>query len=118
MDVFEVIFRRPIIDLVLKEEYYRMIESGEKKEEYRDLKPYWWSRLFTSPYHKMQSNLNNLEVGFYDLKSQWARLRLGYSNDEMMIWKLGHSGVGYAKPEWAMPGMGKVIKLALHERHW
>ncbi len=29
----------------LKEKWYRMIESGEKKEEYREIKPYWIKRL-------------------------------------------------------------------------
>ena len=31
--------------LPLKKEWYEMIESGEKKEEYRNLSPYWITRL-------------------------------------------------------------------------
>ena len=34
-----------ILDLPLKKEWYNMIESGEKKEEYREIKPYWIKRL-------------------------------------------------------------------------
>ena len=34
-----------ILDLVLKGQWYDMIESGEKPEEYRDKKPYWIKRL-------------------------------------------------------------------------
>lgn len=31
--------------LPLKKEWYNMIESGEKKEEYREINNYWKSRL-------------------------------------------------------------------------
>jgi len=31
--------------LPLKEKWYRMIESGEKREEYREITPYWCQRL-------------------------------------------------------------------------
>ena len=33
------------LHLVLKRKWWDMIESGEKKEEYRDVKPYWEKRL-------------------------------------------------------------------------
>ncbi len=29
------------LDLVLREKWYRMIESGVKTEEYREIKPFW-----------------------------------------------------------------------------
>lgn len=34
-----------ILDLVLKGKWYDMIASGEKREEYREIKPYWEKRL-------------------------------------------------------------------------
>jgi hypothetical protein len=34
-----------ILPLVLKGKWYDMIASGEKKEEYRDAKPYWAKRI-------------------------------------------------------------------------
>lgn len=39
-----------ILDLPLKAKWYNMIESGEKKEEYRELKPYWQKRLMECYY--------------------------------------------------------------------
>lgn len=33
------------LDLVLKKKWYDMIESGEKTEEYREIKPYWIVRM-------------------------------------------------------------------------
>lgn len=35
-----------ILNLPLKARWYDMIESGEKKEEYREIKPYWYQRLY------------------------------------------------------------------------
>ena len=34
-----------VLTLVLKGEWYDMIASGEKREEYRDDKPYWNTRI-------------------------------------------------------------------------
>ena len=37
-----------ILHLPLKSEWYNLIESGIKKEEYREIKPYWIKRLCTT----------------------------------------------------------------------
>lgn len=34
-----------ILHLTLKKKWFDMIASGEKREEYRELKPYWHKRL-------------------------------------------------------------------------
>lgn len=36
-----------ILHLPLKSEWYNLIESGTKTEEYREIKPYWIKRLCT-----------------------------------------------------------------------
>jgi hypothetical protein len=36
---------RKVLVLPLKEKWYRMIESGIKTEEYRELTPYWCNRI-------------------------------------------------------------------------
>jgi hypothetical protein len=46
------------LNLTLKRKWFDMILSGEKKEEYREIKPYWASRLL---------DLNEeLEYGVFD----------------------------------------------------
>lgn len=41
-----------ILHLTLKKKWFDMIASGEKKEEYREIKPHWASRLLDfSGYH-------------------------------------------------------------------
>lgn len=37
------------LDLVLKVKWYEMIASGVKREEYREIKPYWVRRLLVLP---------------------------------------------------------------------
>lgn len=58
-----------ILHLVLKGKWYRMIESGEKPEEYRDITEYWQTRL--EPVRKA------LAAG----ETPIARLYLGYQPD-------------------------------------
>lgn len=40
-----------ILPLVLKGKWYDMIASGEKKEEYRDVKPFWKKRIENILHH-------------------------------------------------------------------
>jgi hypothetical protein len=39
-----------ILHLTLKKKWWDMIASGEKKEEYREIKEYWWKRLTKGQY--------------------------------------------------------------------
>jgi hypothetical protein len=38
------------LQLTLKKKWFDMIASGEKKEEYREIKPYWAKRLFNKKF--------------------------------------------------------------------
>lgn len=60
----------------LKKEWYEKIKNGEKTVEYREVKPYWKSRLYN-------------ELGFFPeqtqvIKSIPCKLRLGYTNKYMI----------------------------------
>lgn len=64
-----------ILPLVLKGKWYDMIESGEKKEEYRDKTDYWRTRILNW--------LNNRKV-------KVVEFRLGYAkNAKRMAFKMG-----------------------------
>ena len=59
----------------LKKEWYEKIKSGEKTVEYREVKPYWTSRLYN-------------EIGFFPEQTQIikpipCKLRLCYTNRYM-----------------------------------
>ena len=103
------------LDLVLKEKWYRMIESGKKTEEYREIKPYWVSRLggcfrWCSQtlndyglYHNRCNtcsnikNLNEIVSNGYDA----VTFHLGYSKDRpSMTFALDKIMINKGKPEW------------------
>jgi len=73
------------LDLVLKEEWYRMIESGEKTEEYREIKPFWEKRM------------QNCRDRRYDK----VTFHLGYAkNRPSMTFALDKIMINKGKPEW------------------
>ena len=39
------------LDLVLKGKWFDMIKEGIKREEYREIKPYWTKRLFSKNFN-------------------------------------------------------------------
>lgn len=58
-----------ILYLTLKTEWYNLIESGIKTEEYREIKPYWIKRLCT------KETLSNLNLdSFYNDKNALSTL--------------------------------------------
>lgn len=114
----------------LKKKWFDMILSGEKKEEYREIKPHWISRLLPKDYLKYSPAKNitpeflltdyNGAAAFYSLKQDFESIvfRNGYSSDarEMTV-ELLALDIDTGKEEWgAVPGkqyfthrLGKVI---------
>lgn len=45
-----------ILHLSLKKQWYDLINSGEKKEEYREMTPYWIKRITNIEYHLFEVN--------------------------------------------------------------
>ena len=48
---------KKVLTLTVSKEWFDMIASGEKTEEYREIKPYWVTRLF-------QNNSNIVDVRY------------------------------------------------------
>lgn len=44
------ISNKRVLHLTLKKKWFDMIKSGEKREEYREMKPYWNRRLLNRGY--------------------------------------------------------------------
>jgi len=68
-----------ILHLTLKKKWFDMILSGEKKEEYRELKPYWLTRLYFND-NTEAYDLNMTDEVIYELKN------LPYTNAELYFW--------------------------------
>lgn len=84
-----------ILNLTLKKQWFDMIASGEKREEYREIKPYWNKRLLNKKYDAIS-------------------FRNGYSKDAptILIELLNiQYGIGYT--DWGAPATAEVYILEL-----
>lgn len=108
------------LDLVLKVRWYEMIESGEKREEYRKIGVYWAKRLFVSPDAiKCADGVLMREYGDFTIepgaafrKFAFVRFHRAYTSTTMTFAVDGIE-IGEGNPEWgAIPGVKYfVIKL-------
>lgn len=109
--------QRKTLKLVLKGKWFDLIASGEKKEEYRDITPFYTSRLVDKQATE-EHNANNhfKSVVYKDFDS--VEFYLGYASNRptMLVECLGISK-SYGKDKWgAGPGvvyynikLGKII---------
>ena len=92
-----------ILNLTLKKEWFDMIASGEKTEEYREIKPYWKNRL----------ELNDKD-GFIFRQFNQVLFTNGYGNNRpSMLFRVDGICVSCGKGKWgATPSqLYYVIKL-------
>lgn len=71
----------------LKKEWYEKIESGEKTIEYREIKPYWKTRLFRAmlPF-SVRTYWKNGIYTQEPVKPCPCILRLGYTERQLKAW--------------------------------
>ena len=85
-----------ILHLTLKKKWFDMIASGDKREEYREMKPYWNKRLSKR----------------YDV----VKFRNGYKKDSpWVIVELDGVGTSLGIIEWGAPPDKMVYILRLGE---
>ena len=86
-----------ILHLTLKKKWFDMIASGVKREEYREIKPYWNLRLLSKKYDAIQ-------------------FRNGYSKDvPTLLIELKEILSGLGIIEWGAPSGQAVYILKLGE---
>lgn len=92
-----------ILRLTLKKKWFDMIVSGQKKEEYREIKPYWERRLFHPLYPQV------LQFREYDV----VEFRNGYKKDaEKILVFCKEITAGIGNPTWGAPNTTVfIIKL-------
>jgi hypothetical protein len=116
-----------ILHLTLKIRWFDMIQSGEKKEEYRELKDFWGVRLcekIVVPWGGYLSKWTQLKTGDRECltddfipnfaKFDVVKFTHGYAKDAPTVTlEFKETSIGYGKPEWgAEPGKEYfVIKL-------
>lgn len=96
------------LHLNLKKKWFDMIASGEKLEEYLEIKPYWKNRL----YHPLYPEI--LQFREYDA----VEIRNGYSSNvpKIMV-ECKEITAGIGNPDWGAPDypvliikLGKIIE--------
>lgn len=90
-----------ILYLPLKKQWYDMIESGEKREEYREIKPYWNKRLMGNPVGPLFSHRN----GYLTCNTNnytHVCFRYGYTK-RTMTFEIVDITVGRGNAEWGAP---------------
>lgn len=87
-----------MLTLPIKKKWFDMIKSGEKKEEYREIKPYYASRFYNNYIASgvgLEWILNNNPIVYQDII-----LRNGYSKNSPSIICYVHIEKGTGKEEW------------------
>ena len=100
------------LHLTLKKKWWDMIASGEKKEEYREIKPYWIRRLcFTNKeigcverQEECGPCFKNVQhdCGYVCYPFDEVVFHKGYTS-ETMRFKINSISYGYGVPEWGAP---------------
>ena len=117
-----------ILDLPLKKEWYEMIESGVKTEEYREIKPYWCNRLLsmypfiTRYWEGILERVRKSEIDFDEVLLEHGtrdythiRFRYGYTK-RTMLFELKGITIGKGNTEWGAPEDKEVFILKLGDR--
>lgn len=127
-----MIMYKKILDLPLKAKWYEMQESGEKTEEYREIKPYWYQRLYQRKKEfSFLGRLTRDEAEYacdpglrYILKGEGfkeselkgythVRFRYGYTK-RTFTHKIDSITIGKGKPEWGAPTDRDVFIIKHH----
>lgn len=97
---------KDILHLTVKKKWFDMTVSGEKKEEYRKIKPYWIKRLMR---RRPDASLSLKRFDRVIIKN-------GYSKTAPTITiECRGIEIGKAKPEWSDNWQGSVFKIKLGE---
>ena len=124
-----------ILDLSLAYKWYDMIASGEKKEEYREIKDYWTKRFIDIAAVKHEEDVRN---GMHRLFSEFTpepvtlkdalryfprehydavRFHRGQGGRQTMLIECKGISVGYGNPEWGAPADREVFIIKLGNRY-
>ncbi len=138
IDMAKQIKKSKVLRLVLKKKWFDMLSNG-KKEEYREIKPYWIRRLVYSilPEEHSGENSNIPDDFYYDITwnghdpkevfkayysvfrtFEWVELSLGYQKERpVKLAKVKRIRIGKPKAKWCEPeDVGKwvfVIELEM-----
>ena len=97
------------LEVPISEPWFSMLKNGKKKEEYREIKPYWTARL-----RKIFPFVKNTNIPFENAFRIWIRLRNGYGKARPSILAEVSLKRGYGKPEWGAEEGKEYYVLTVH----
>ena len=124
-----------ILHLPVKAEWYDMQECGEKTEEYREITPYWFQRLYQRKSKYLAMGVGHLTTddaeyccqhdlryilkgeGFKDLELKpytHVCFRYGYTK-RCFIHRIDEITVGMGNPAWGAPPDREVFIIRHHK---
>ena len=108
------------LELVLKAEWYDMIERGEKLEEYREVTPYWRKRIcrsesFCQMREVCKANILCHYEGDVPPKNLSVTFHRAYTQTKMTF-KIKRVSIGFGNPEWGAVSGRKYYVIKLGER--
>lgn len=115
-----------VLDLPLMGKWYEMTASGVKKEEYREIKPYWIKRMFKEKIALCETfrPITPQMAQFYDeyphilkekcelgrLKFRYTHIRIRYGYTKRTLQREVESvRIGIGNPEWGAPDHDVII---------
>lgn len=116
-----------VLHMTLKKKWFDMINSGEKTEEYREIKPYWIVRLVDKDIFKgytserfikwFENGGDYVTLDHVKNEFKWVRFKNGYSpNSRVMIREVFGLQISIGKPEWGAEPGKKYFVIKLGER--
>lgn len=105
------------LHLTLKGEFFDMIASGIKKQEYRELKDFWQKRLcepclfVDAKFHEGDDYFKFVEFDNVKFYRGWACSKK-YKN---MTVKMNYIDIGEPNPEWSGGMTGRMFRINLGE---
>lgn len=97
-----------MLTLPIKKKWFDMILNGEKKEEYREIKPYYTSRFRKLWQGSLIGGRAKREILF----------RNGYRKDSPILKAVCTIDTGFGKPEWGADPEKEYYRLYIHEVYW
>ena len=108
-----------MLTLPIKKKWFDMILSGEKKEEYREIKPYYETRFTHVLFPKSEIPMNNVLLNyvskFQKCKEFKVIFRNGYSKDSPSFIAKCTLSVGTGKEEWGSEKGKEYFILTIHD---
>ena len=99
--------------LTLKKQWFDMILSGVKTEEYREIKPYWGKR-FENYFGKHYDFANRTGARVWNTQKKIVVFRNGYRSDSPTFSAECTISEGYGKKEWGAEKGEKYFILTIH----